>query len=182
MKLIYRIRTRNEKKNKTNTTHWTDIVSTIFSVLSFIGVVALIWQIDRVERAIKGETYAKIYDQEFALFHNLLTDTTYYDYFYEGKVTVPGTIQHQKVTVLMAMFADYIEHICLQKENLDKDVKVAWENWIYSMYESTPMLRIHFDDFIDNYSIRCQSMIKKFKTKFQKDISNKKKTAIKTAL
>jgi hypothetical protein len=137
----------------------------IFSVFSFLGVLALIYQIDQVERAIKGETYSKIYDQEFQLFQNLLNDTTYYDYFYEGKITIPGTVQHKKVTVLIAMFADYIENICLQKENLDDDVKRAWEEWVFGMYESTPMLREHYDNFLENYSTSCQKMINMFKKK-----------------
>jgi hypothetical protein len=65
------------------------------------------------------------------------------------------------------MFADYIEHICLQKDNLDEDVKKAWEGWIYSMYESTPMLREHFNNFLENYSVSCQKMITEFKNTFE---------------
>jgi hypothetical protein len=168
MKLIYRTRRQRLPNQNVRSTHWTDVVSMIFSIFSFIGVGALIWQIDQVERAIKGETYSKIYDQEFQLFQNLLNDTTYYDYFYEGKITVPGTVQHKKVTVLIAMFADYIEQICLQKENLDSDVQVAWEEWIYGMYESTPMLRQHYDDFLSIYSRQCQKLISEFKVRYNK--------------
>lgn len=145
--------------------HWAELVQLVFSLLSLVGVVFLIMQIDQVERAIKGETYSRIYEQEFTLFQNLLNDTTYYDYLYEKKLTIPGTIEHKKVTVLVALFADYFEHICLQTENLDKDVKAAWERWMFNMYESTPMLQEHFTDNYDNYSKKCQNMILGFKKK-----------------
>lgn len=59
--------------------HWAELVQLVFSLLSLVGVVFLIMQIDQVERAIKGETYSRIYEQEFTLFQNLLNDTTYYD-------------------------------------------------------------------------------------------------------
>lgn len=121
------------------TAKWTEIVQALFSIFSLVGVIFIIIQIDQVERAIKGETYSKIYDQEFALFQNLLNDSTYYDYFYEGKVTTPGTIQHKKVTVLIAMFADYIEHICLQKDNLDDDKILA-----DLVYRIQTVIRLYF--------------------------------------
>ena len=172
MKLIYRTRRQRLQNQNVRRTHWTDVVSMVFSIFSFIGVLALIWQIDQVERAIKGETYSRIYDQEFQLFQNLLNDTTYYDYFYEGKITTPGTIEHKKVTVLIAMFADYVENICLQKENLDDDVKRAWEEWVYGMYESTPMLRMHYNDFLSIYSKQCQHLIGEFKVRYIKSNNN----------
>lgn len=142
---------------------WPEIIQIFLSLFSLVGVIFLVIQMDQVERAIKGETYSKIYDQEFQLFQHLLNDTTYYDYIYEEKKTVPGTSEHKKVTILIALFADYFEHICLQTENLDEKVKLAWERWMFGMYESTPMLKEHFDNYLDNYSPQFQTMIQKFK-------------------
>lgn len=156
-------RIKNHQLRYAPRVRWPEIVQLIISHLSLVGVIFLVVQIDQVERAIKGETYSKIYEQEFMLFQNLLNDTTYYSYLYEKKETIPGTIEHKKVTVLIALFADYFEHICLQTENLDKEVKVAWEQWMFSMYESTPMLKEHFEDNLENYSPKCQNMINDFK-------------------
>ncbi|MBS3945858.1 MAG: hypothetical protein KGZ42_10195 [Melioribacter sp.] len=48
---------------------------------------------------------------------------------------------------------------------MDKDVKSAWERWMFNMYESTPMLSEHFADNLENYSQKCQNMILGFKKK-----------------
>ena len=169
---IHRERIKRRRGKRLGKTHWTEICQLVFSGLSIVGVVFIILQMGQVERAIKGETYSKIYDQEFTLFQNLLNDTTYYNYLYEKKQTFPGTPEHKKVTILIALFADYFEHICLQTENLDNEVKEAWTRWMFSMYESTPMLREHFDNYGNNYSPQCQNMIREFKRKIQ--LVNKK--------
>ena len=93
---INRERIKRHREKRLKKAHWTEICQLIFSGLSVVGVVFIVLQMGQVERAIKGETYSKIYDQEFTLFQNLLNDTTYYNYLYEEKQTFPGTPEHKK--------------------------------------------------------------------------------------
>lgn len=127
---------------------WTDVVQAICSlgalIVAVVGFVALIFQVRQLERAIRGDTHSKLYEQGLATVQLVFEAPNLWPYVYEGKETAPGDPDYFQLCALVEIIADFHEHIALQKPNLPPAVWQRWRDYLRETTRTCPTLRDHY--------------------------------------
>lgn len=121
-------------------------------IVTFVGFL-LIWrQIKQVDSSARGQTHSYLYTHQDSITHFFIDNPNLRPFFYDNK-DLSGT-ESEIITLRAAteMVADFSEHIYLQLPNLPVDIREGWEFYMKTLYNRSPMLRIHFEVNGDWYS------------------------------
>ena len=164
----------NNKKSKL------DVIVQIFQIVAglvTIGTLIVIYvQINQVDKSIRGETNGRLYTHELEMFKILLSDSDYTKVVFDGIVIDSTDRRYNNTSTVIALFADLLEHIALQKENLEGDVWIAWRNWIINSIRKSPMVLEHYRKNYSFYSPEIIELTKQIKNQW--DLINRNKILV----
>jgi hypothetical protein len=136
------------------------IIEIITSIVTIGTLIAIYCQISQVDKSIRGETNSRLYTHEMELFKVVLSDSNYSNVVFNGVVFDSSDSRYNNASTVVALFADLLEHIALQKENLEGEVWEAWRNWIIDSIKNSPMLMEHFRKNSAYYSLEILELVK----------------------
>lgn len=121
------------------------------------GFLLVFYQLRQVERSIRSSTQASVYSHSNFVREVLLDAPLLRKYFY-ANCSADGldreSADYQRVLLIAEVYANYLEHIVVQRPSLPKQDWTAWATWVRTMYGSSPVLR----DLISNSSLYSQDL------------------------
>jgi hypothetical protein len=112
------------------------LVATVFG-FAFVG-----WQIWQAKKSLNASTYAAIYNQSHAINQLLVDHPEFRDYYYSN-IEPRNDEDRLKLLPMTDMFADFFEHIWVQKPHLPGHIWPAWVRYMRYVHENSPILREH---------------------------------------
>ena len=137
-------------------TGWTDVAQTIATVvgvcIALVGVPIFIHQVRQLERSIRGDTHEKLYAHS-AILMQLVFDNPELRPFVWGNVEIPA--DHPltpRAQTLVEMYAQFVEHIVLQRPNMPPDLWPPWSKYVDAILETSPSLRKYIRTWAPTFS------------------------------
>jgi hypothetical protein len=127
---------------------WTEVVQALGSaaalLVAIFGFGLLIHQIRQLERAIRGDTHAQLYEKAFQIMTLLAAHPDLRPYFYGNKVLRGKDPKQNEVMCAAEIVANFMEFVALQRQNLPKSVWERWATYIKDRYHTSKVLRDYF--------------------------------------
>jgi len=136
---------------------WTSIIQTIVAV---IGFGAVIYQLGQVERSVRSATRWSIYDLAARVKQSIVDNPEIRPYFHDGKEISLEDNNYDKVMAIADLFCLYLEKIATQGEGVSEKNRKAWGEYVRSVYDSCPAIRLHLDGKESWYSDEFWDIIK----------------------
>lgn len=132
------------------------ILSAISLLATITGLVAVYYQIQKIRLTTWSTVHSKLTDQSFELLKLLNQEDDTYEYFYENKQLVPGAYNETTIKLIAEAFANFMEHLILQKENLPKQQWQVWDRFIRSTLKNSAIVKEFITDHPEWY---CQALV-----------------------
>ncbi|MCA1566133.1 MAG: hypothetical protein LC803_10945 [Acidobacteria bacterium] len=102
----------------------------------------------------QGSVNERLYNQNFELMRFLAEHPKLRPYFYENKELSEAETAEEKLQVLSAaeMIAGFLELVALQMSEIPEGIQLRWQNYIIDEYNSSSVLREHFNTYGDWYA------------------------------
>jgi len=121
-----------------------DFFISIISLLIALGGFFLLFvQLRQINKSIISSTQSNIYVHANFAREMLLNDPKLRKYFYSNHVVdvKESSDEYQKIILIAEIYANYFEHIVVQKSSLNKKDWESWINWMQSIYYNSPVLK-----------------------------------------
>jgi hypothetical protein len=134
------------------------IAACISVIIAIVGLVFVIVQLRQVKRAIRGNTNEMLSSQSVEILRFFAERPAIYDHFYSNKGVGQKDIDEgdsqRRVDLLCAteLMANYMEHICLQKDNLPPKAWLSWRKFVLDIYQNSPVVRDFLQAHTDWYA------------------------------
>jgi hypothetical protein len=172
--LTYLVKTFNDgcdgsgvsKKEDAVQPHWTEIAKLTVSIAGFFVVIV---QLLYVLKALRSNTYAKLYDQYLRLNEMFLQRPHLRRHFYasfpavtsapEAAASSASVEQQLEIDAMSEMLAGLLEHAELQRENLPD--KNCWEAYTLARFRDSAQLRQFISDHRGWYAKALHDLLKR---------------------
>jgi hypothetical protein len=135
---------------------WTDQAQAISSMagvlVAIAGFLFVSYQIRQISRASRASAHAAIFAHSLELTHLMLDNPEVRPYLCDGKDLLKGDPLYSDVVLACEMFADFYEHVFLQRENLPKQSRTCWDKAITSRYQKNSALRKYIEEHESVYA------------------------------
>jgi hypothetical protein len=112
-------------------------------IVTIVGFAFVCWQIWQAKRSLNASTYAAIYNQQHAINQLMIDHPKFREYFY-AKIESPQNQEDRlKLLPMTEMFADFFEHLWLQRPHLPGHIWPAWVRYMRHVYQNSPVLQEH---------------------------------------
>lgn len=129
--------------------NWAEVVQAIGEagslMVGIVGFGVVIYQIRQLKKAIHGETHGKLYPENYETIKLFLEYPQLRPYFYDNTDITRSSPDYNLAITVAELFCSLFEHVVLQMENLPEYMRPEWENYIRSMYSSSPIIREHLN-------------------------------------
>jgi len=130
----------------------------VYVVVTFVGFLLLRHQIRQVELSARGETHSHLYTQQQSITTFFIANPTLRPFFYDNGQA--NGADEAIVRPVAELVADFCEHIFLQLPNLPGDIRDGWQFYLLHLYDSSPILRQHFEKNGGWYSEELLQMLR----------------------
>jgi hypothetical protein len=135
---------------------WTDILQALAAAGSLVatvgGILLLSSQLRQVERTIRGDTNASLCAPSIDILNAIAECPESYACFYDDAPLPTDHKVRVKVLCVCEMIANYLDHVCQQKDNLPRDAWLRWEAFVYDTVTGCRVVQDHLCRFEKWYS------------------------------
>jgi hypothetical protein len=115
---------------------------TLKLIVTILGFALVSWQIWHAKKSLNASTYATIYNQSHAI-NQLLVDHPRFREYYYSNIEPRNDQDRLQLLPMTDMFADFFEHIWLQKPHLPGHIWPAWVRYMRYVHKNSPIFREH---------------------------------------
>jgi hypothetical protein len=128
---------------------WADQVQAIASIvgvtIAIVGFIFVSYQIRQVSQSNRASAHTAIFSHSLELTRLMMENPEVRPYLSEGKDLIREDPLYDKVILICEMFADFYEHVSLQRENLPEQSRGCWDKAIAHRYQRNSALKRYIE-------------------------------------
>lgn len=100
-----------------------------------------------------GSVHERLYNQNLEVMRFIAEHPNLYPYFFSNKELNEAKSEEEKAQILSTadLFAGFLDLAAVQINELPKELRPSWRNYVLDQYKSSPALRQHIDSHPDWY-------------------------------
>jgi hypothetical protein len=111
------------------------------AIIAAGGIFFVLQQLKQVERTIRGDAHERLTTGSIEILKLLAGNPESYAYFYEGKPLTHDDPNRVFVLYVAEIFANYMENVINQKENMGKRDGAVWNRFVVDTCKMAPVVR-----------------------------------------
>lgn len=129
-------------------------------LLAAVGLPLLYLQLRGVQRSLRSQTHAGMYQQGADMRAHLVEHPHLRKYFFDNVEITQEHEDYDRVVTIAELFLNYLENIAVLGDSFGADNRPALQRFVRSTLDASPILRQHLAENRESYNDALQRFVR----------------------